>query len=553
MESGFVWMVELGAIKGCLEPAPLLAFGRFGYQKCPQKCPRLDPLQLALHAAIPMAARRLQCGLSCAPDPPSTSTMDNQEIFKIRDQFQGGLWPQFLERVEIKGLRGWKGQSVQFKYPVVAIVGENGAGKSTVLKVAAAAYDAAENKYFPSDFFLDTHWDKLKDIELGFQIRRGDEAPSYKIRKRTERWSYPDKRYLRKVFWFDVARTLPLDATAGYAKVARLAAGEAATEPISDEFRARLSFILGRTYEAARFAAPDVNAKRAVGLLTRDFGEISQFHQGAGEDTTLDLIRALQHVPKNALIIIDEVEASLHPRAQRRLVRFLLELSRIQRAQIIVSTHSPYVLEELPPEARVLLVPTAEGPNVVYGASPEFSLTRLDEMVHPEAYLYVEDRNAEAWTREILARHPEGPNLLSRLRISPVGPENVVRVMGQIASKGKLHHRGLGVLDGDQAPSEGCIVLPGGDVPERVVFWGLKAHNWGALHERFGIGAGDLHAYLEDALLNADFHRWPALVGDRVLKSSTSVWEVMATEWCRICLTQQDRDTLVDAVRATLP
>lgn len=479
--------------------------------------------------------------------------MDNPEVIKIRDQFQGGQWPQFLERVEIKGLRGWQGQSVQFKYPVVAIVGENGAGKSTVLKVAATAYDAAENKYFPSDFFLDTHWDKLKGIELGYQIKRGDEAQSYKIRKPSERWSFPDKRYQRKVFWFDVARTLPLDATAGYAKVARLAAGEAGTEAISDKYREHLSFILGRTYEFARFASPDVNAKRTVGLLTRDFGEISQFHQGAGEDTTLDLIRALQHVPKNALVIIDEVEASLHPRAQRRLIRFLLELSRLQRAQIIVSTHSPYVLEELPPEARVLLVPTAEGPNVVYGASPEFSLTRLDEMVHPEAYLYVEDRNAETWTREILARHPEGADLLARIRISPVGPDNVVRVMGQIADQGKLHHPGLGVLDGDQAESQGCVRLPGDDVPERVVFLGLKAKNWGALHERFGIGAGDLHNYLDDAVLSPDFHRWPALVGDRVLKSSTSVWEVMATEWCRVCLADADRDALAAAVRATLP
>jgi predicted ATP-dependent endonuclease of OLD family len=90
-----------------------------------------------------------------------------------------------------------------------------------------------------------------------------------------------------------------------------------------------------------------------VGLLQREWGEVSQFHQGAGEDATLDLFRTLQNVPQNALLVIDEVEASLHPRAQRRLIRFLLWLSRIKRVQIILSTHSPYVLEELPQEARV--------------------------------------------------------------------------------------------------------------------------------------------------------------------------------------------------------
>lgn len=481
-------------------------------------------------------------------------TVDHGEITKIRDQFQAGLWPQFLERIDIAGLRGWTGQAVLFKFPIVALVGENGLGKSTVLKVAATAYGGKNNAYFPSDFFLETHWDKLKGIDLGYQIKVGDSNFSYRTRKPTERWSFPDKRYERPVFWFDVARTLPLDATAGYAKVAKLAAGEISSEDIADEFRTKLCHVLGRAYTHARFASPDVNIKRQVGLLTREFGEISQFHQGAGEDTTLDLMRVLQNVPKNCLIIIDEVEASLHPRAQRRLMRVLLELARVRRAQIILSTHSPYVLEELPAEARVLLVPSSSGgPSVVYGVSPEFALTRIDELVHPEAYVYVEDRTAEIMVREIIARHPSGASVLSRIRLAPVGPANVVLMMGGLANSKKLPQAGIAVLDGDQSVRPGCVLLPGSEAPERVVFAGLKSKNWGRLHERFGIGAGDLHGYLEDAILSSDFHRWPTLVGDKILKSGTSVWEILVTEWCKECLTDSERDRFVDSITAVLP
>lgn len=480
--------------------------------------------------------------------------MNLGEIQRIRDQFQGGLWPQFLDRIDIDGLRGWQGQSVQFKFPVSAIVGENGAGKSTVLKVAASAYERTkETGYYPSDFFLDTHWDTLSNIELGYLIKLGDTSVNFKIKKPTKRWSFPEKRYSRRVYWFDVARTLPLDATAGYAKVARLAAGEISTEALSDDYRAKLSYILGREYEDARFAAPDVNEKRTVGLLRRAFGEISQFHQGAGEDTSLDLMRALQEVPQHSLIIIDEVEASLHPKAQRRLINFLIELSRQRRAQVIVSTHSPYILEELPPEARVLLLPTSTGLSVVYGASPEFSLTKLDDVSHPEAFLYVEDQFAEIWTREIIATHPDGADLLSHIKISAVGPANVVAMMGKLASEGKLPQPGLGVLDGDQESKPGCAKLPGNQAPEQVVFQALRATNWGLLHERFGVGAGSLHAYFEDAMLNGDFHSWPASVGDRILKSKTNVWETMATEWCRVCLDDTVRDAFVESVRSILP
>jgi predicted ATPase len=480
--------------------------------------------------------------------------MNHGEIQRIRDQFQGGHWPQFLDRVDIKGLRGWQGQSVTFRFPVTAIVGENGSGKSTVLKVAAAAYEASkEAGYYPSDFFLDTHWDQLRDVDLGYAITLGPNSANFRIKKPTKRWSFPDKRYKRSVFWFDVARTLPLDATAGYAKVARLAAGEISTEALSDDYRGKLSHILGRAYQDARFAAPDVNEKRPVGLLRREFGEISQFHQGAGEDTTLDLMRALQEVPANSLIIIDEVEASLHPKAQRRLINFLIELSRQRRVQVIVSTHSPYILEELPAEARVLLLPTNTGPSVIYGASPEFSLSKLDDVSHPEAVLYVEDPLGKLWTREILASHPEGAELISRIEVAAVGPANVVAMMGKLLSEGKLTQPGLGILDGDQEVQVGCIALPGADAPELVVFRGLQQAGWARLNERFGVGAGDLFALLDDVVLNDDFHLWPSLVGDRILKSKLSVWETMVTEWCRVCLTDEDRDSFVAEIKRILP
>lgn len=103
--------------------------------------------------------------------------MENPEIQRVRDQFIGGLWPQFIERVEISGLRGWGGQSVQFRYPVTAIVGENGTGKSTILKAAASAYDPKLGiGYYPSDFFLSTHWDQVSGVSLSYRIRLGNDT-----------------------------------------------------------------------------------------------------------------------------------------------------------------------------------------------------------------------------------------------------------------------------------------------------------------------------------------------------------------------------------------
>ena len=49
----------------------------------------------------------------------------------------GNRWPQFPDWLEIKRIRGWEEQRLHLRFPIVAIVGENGSGKSTTLQAAA--------------------------------------------------------------------------------------------------------------------------------------------------------------------------------------------------------------------------------------------------------------------------------------------------------------------------------------------------------------------------------------------------------------------------------
>jgi predicted ATPase len=463
--------------------------------------------------------------------------MDFAETSKIKEQFRAGHWPQFVERIEISNLRGWKGESVNFDYPVVAIVGENGTGKSTLLKVAACAYEHPSEKnktFYPSTFFLNTQWETVQDVSLRFRVKIGNNSREYTISKRSKKWSLPDSRLKRNVFIFDISRTLPLDASVGYAKLAKLASQEVAADDIAPEYLEELSRILSRDYRSARFVTTDVPGNKRVGVLTRDFGDNSQFHQGAGEDTTLDLFEVLQSIPEYSLLIIDEVEASLHPKAQRRLIRFLLKFSRKKRIQIVLSTHSPYVLEELPPEGRILLLKGKDHVNVVYGVSPELALSRIDDSNYPELFLFCEDAPSVAWTREILKRSEGADNLLPRVSFVAAGASNVVAMLGQLASENKLPYKSFGVLDGDVAGQNapGCLFLPGDSAPERVVFLALKDINWEGTVERFGMGAGHLYEILDDACRLPDHHEWPSYVGDKLLMPARSVWEILVALWC---------------------
>jgi hypothetical protein len=53
-------------------------------------------------------------------------------------------------------------------------------------------------------------------------------------------------------------------------------------------------------------------------------------------------------------------------------------------------------------------------------------------------------------------------------------------------------------------------------------------------------------------MLDPDFHKWTTAVGDRVIKSAISVWETLATEWCRSCLEDGERDRIVNEILKVL-
>jgi len=160
-------------------------------------------------------------------------------------------WPKRLEWIEITGIRGWSGQRIDFLYPFVAIVGENGAGKSTILQSIASIYRSPAISYFASDFFPDTAWETLRNASIRYSVREGDVSTVGSIRKPTDRWrGNPDRRE-RPVRYIDLRRTQPIATQVGYSRIAKSQFKEAKRELFDQERLARFSGIVGRSYSLA--------------------------------------------------------------------------------------------------------------------------------------------------------------------------------------------------------------------------------------------------------------------------------------------------------------
>ena len=93
-----------------------------------------------------------------------------------------------------------------------------------------------------------------------------------------------------------------------------------------------------------------------------------------GTILALGLLTVLMHPNQPNLVLLDDIEQGLHPKAQRELMDVIKEILTLNKnLQIIFSTHSPYIVDELKPSQV----------HVLYNPDEGFTISkRLDE--HPD-------------------------------------------------------------------------------------------------------------------------------------------------------------------------
>jgi AAA domain, putative AbiEii toxin, Type IV TA system len=334
----------------------------------------------------------------------------------------------------------------------------------------------------------------------------------------------------------------------GYAKIAKTKHKEASAKPFNQDQVQRFSAVMGRAYDSAKMALADIDDRREVPVISKFNTAYSGFHQGSGETTIAELLRT--DLPRYALVLIDEIESSLHPRAQRRLVRDLAERCREREIQIILTTHSPYVLEELPFEARKYILETKDSKKVVSGVSPQFAMTKMDDEVYPECDLFVEDNAAKTMLSELLAFH--GKEVFPRCQIIPFGAASVGQALGQMVEQERFPRPSLVFLDGDNAPAQGCVLLPGGDAPEQVIFNALRQTAWGDVSARIGRDLSLVADACSSAMTLGDHHEWIRVAANRLKCGGDTLWQAMCAEWAK-GLSTRDAGTILRPIEEALP
>lgn len=270
-----------------------------------------------------------------------------------------------LKAVRIKRLRGIANLRVEFQYPVCVLASPNGCGKSTVLFACACAYkdpsrgprELMPGTLFPN--FINRKGegvsDSIENTELGFDYLhdRDDYNMDWKRRRswsKSFRGRKGGKQPERQVYLRALANlTNPSEVRS----LLQLARKDFHTETVDPELLIFADRILPNSYrDLSVISTP--NRDLLFAEIDNQDTKYSEFHMSSGERSILRISKDISGL-NNALLLIDEIEAGLHPYIQQQI---MLELQRIalrQNLQIIVTSHSPVVLDSVPEEARIFL------------------------------------------------------------------------------------------------------------------------------------------------------------------------------------------------------
>ena len=271
----------------------------------------------------------------------------------------------FLSEIRLDGIRGFNNLRVVFDYPVSVIAGGNTTGKSTVLFAAACAYKvpgAGVRDYVPSTLFPDyrpkfgEREDVRQVVTIEFNYLTLDGPLSMRWR-RGKGWnrsflgrknaSQPERQlYLRTL-----SNLSNPSEVRSVLNMSRLKSQPEETPLTAAQIEFAHQMLPFRYSEVVDLS----DGKKNLLFASQEGGATySELHIAAGERAILRLSQEITQL-NGALILIDEVEAGLHPWVQQLLMLHLQQLALRNDLQIIVTSHSPVVLDSVPLNGKIFL------------------------------------------------------------------------------------------------------------------------------------------------------------------------------------------------------
>ena len=444
------------------------------------------------------------------------SEIRDSTIENLLEKVQKSNYSNYLMSIRLEKIRLFRETQINFDFPVTALIGSNGSGKSTILGASACIYTSVvPHKIFPKCRIGDEDMDDWRLI-YGVIDKVANPRDVFQASLTFSKNSWlRTHNLLRYVKIFGITRTVPAHQNSLFALKKKLSVHGHPRGTLSistrkvenvEHIRCEAERILGKSFSdfqlievmyavkkrrqqkrkieskqiledgresIIRSVKPaekvsTYTQKQYLYLCNNGVSEYSEFNFGSGEASVIRMVADIEALPSASLILIDEIENGLHPLAVCKLVEYLIDVARRKNVQVIFTTHSDYALNPLPPEA---IWASIDG-ELQQGKLSVETLRSVSGYVDKRLAIFVEDEFAKFWIEAIL-REKLGYRL-EEVGIYPVyGDSNVIKThLGHISNPAIVSHS-ICFVDGDSKYEEDVerriFRLPG-LVPESTVF-----------------------------------------------------------------------------------
>lgn len=366
-----------------------------------------------------------------------------------------------IQSITINDLQRLKNITVDFERAgVTAIMGANGSGKTTLLQALACVYRKSSqiqidhSTYTYEEFFKPydgNDWNGAS-YQVQFHGREDEVGYSKQAGKWTPRPQNRTERYVKYVSILDCAPhqekenkkiILPFEKE-------ELQSGQAKKRSLL----MNVSGALNKVYADAGIGVKADGLKQF--LYARTTGqdglelEYPSHFMGAGEQKVIYLMNEVIKAPRNALILIEELDISLHESAIRSLINFLRSEAESRSLQIVFTTHWLGIQEFSRNINIVSLFEEPENKTIVLrdGFDPQF--------VHDLDGRYESLRQIRVWTEDpfagkILSFIAREKGVIQYLEIKHFGSiQNAYTVAAAVSLFNESLDRTIIVTDGDE-------------------------------------------------------------------------------------------------------
>lgn len=296
----------------------------------------------------------------------------------------GGGEPKMkIDKMSIDNICGIKHLDLSFNEGINLICGENGVGKTTILKAIAYQFMYGENSFIKKHYGTETGkvsiW--IKEQENPFEYEIKDFVPGYTVKH------YYDKEQSDNLLYFSSTRTIDyqkIDALSQNTRTDEVSAyllNNGVEKDIKNWFILKLLFSkLEESFSEVEQSNLEL-CKNVFGLLDKNlsvktakkdfeivlmqkeneiyFEMLSDGYKSC-VFILLGIIKEVEYrypsieaLNFDGVIMIDEIDVHLHPQWQAKLVTVLKDT--FPKAQIIATTHSPSVLQNAKAEELIPL------------------------------------------------------------------------------------------------------------------------------------------------------------------------------------------------------